>query len=78
MFVFETSNMLKKLIEQDNAQFIKEEQMNTFSLSLMKKQMENNNQIINRFPNFYNKKDDEDDEDQQQGNNFVSGNHFIC
>jgi len=53
--------------------------MNTFNISLMKKQMENN-QMNNLFPAFsrhLGKKDDEED-DEEPENNFLSGNHYIC
>lgn len=71
--------MLKKLIEQDNTQFIKEEQMNTLNINLIKKQMENHqkNSFISRFPTFLNKKDEDEDEDSNN-NNFMGGNHYIC
>ena len=75
------SNLLKKLIEQDNAQFIKEEQMSTFNATLMKKQIENNqlNSLFPAFSKYIGKKDEDDEEDDQsQGNNFFSGNQYIC
>lgn len=72
--------MLKKLIEQDNTQFIKEEQMNTLNINLIKKQMEDHqkNSFISRFPTYLNKKNEDDEDEDSNNNNFMGGNHYIC
>ena len=53
--------------------------MNTFNISLVKKQIETNQMNNFAYSKYIGKKDEDDEEDDQsQGNNFFSGNQYIC